>query len=85
MVMKRILASAFVFMLMNLTVTAAAAVWDYDGDGKTDLVIRRYFEPGLGGNHNRIYTLKSRDGFRAVAWGSRDFDDLTPMTFMNSL
>jgi hypothetical protein len=67
--MKRILASAFVFMLLNLTVTAAA-VWDYDGDGKTDLMIRRYSEPGVGGNHNRVYTLKSRDGFFFTDLGS---------------
>jgi hypothetical protein len=60
----------FLLAIFSSLVAASPAAWDYDGDGKTDLLIRRVFEPGFNGNYNRVYMLRSQTGFFFTDWGS---------------
>ena len=55
---------------------------DYDGDGKTDLAV--YRRTGTQQPQQYFYIQQSRDGFKAVPWGSSDYLDTTPMTLMNT-
>jgi spore coat protein A, manganese oxidase len=55
---------------------------DYDGDGKTDLAV--YRRGGTQQPQQYFYIQQSRDGFKAVPWGSSDYQDDTPMGFMNT-
>lgn len=58
----------FCFLAAIINVEAGT-ILDYDGDGRTDLVVRR-FDQSVP--YFVWYILQSRDGFRAQVWGLRE-------------
>jgi hypothetical protein len=45
---------------------AARTIYDYDGDGRTDLIVKRFNGPNTSFTW---FVLQSRDGFSATTWG----------------